>query len=102
MSAWDIFHADRLELVRDLDPEAVRRGLADGSLRDDDLARPSGSGAPWARLGDLPDFLTPSPSPRAVVEPQPPPLAIEPEPPSSTAPPPPRPHVPETVADIPT
>ena len=37
MSLWDVFHSDRLELARGLSADEVRAGLADGSIRDDDL-----------------------------------------------------------------
>lgn len=60
MAAWDIFHADRLELVRGLSAERVAAGLASGAIRDDDLARPSGTNTPWARIADLPELLSPS------------------------------------------
>ena len=54
MANWDVFHSDRLEVARGLDTEAVRAGLARGEIRDDDLIRPSGTGAPWSRIGDMP------------------------------------------------
>ncbi len=69
---WDVFHADRLEVERGLSAVAVRAALAAGALRDDDLARPAGSGAPWARLADLPDLLseeTPAAEPPPATDP---------------------------------
>lgn len=59
MAAWDIFHADRLELVRGLLTDQVAAGLASGAIRGDDLARPSGTNTPWARIADLPELLSP-------------------------------------------
>lgn len=56
MSSWDIFLSGRLELLRGLDAGAVRRGRAEGTIGDDDLARPSGSGAPWSRVADFLEF----------------------------------------------
>lgn len=70
MAAWDIFHADRLELVRGLSTEQVAAGLASGAIRDDDLARPSGTNTPWARIADLPELLSP-PQPAAPTPPGP-------------------------------
>ena len=55
-ATWDVFHGDRLEVERNLNAEAVRRGLADGSIREDDLIRPGGSSQPWSPLVDHPDF----------------------------------------------
>lgn len=57
MSHWDVFHADRLELVRGLATEAIRTALARGELRDDDLVRPAGTTVPWARLADFPELM---------------------------------------------
>lgn len=73
MAAWDIFHADRLELVRGLSTEQVADGLASGAIRSDDLARPSGTNTPWARIADLPELLQP-PKP---AEPKPPAPAFD-------------------------
>ena len=54
MANWDIFHSDRLEVEREISTEAVRTGLSGGSIREDDLVRPSGVAAPWTRIGDRP------------------------------------------------
>jgi biopolymer transport protein ExbD len=54
---WDVFRSDRLELERGLTTEAIRSALARGELHDDDLVRPAGTTAAWARLADLPTFL---------------------------------------------
>ena len=59
VGSWDVFHADRLELERGLDLEAIRSALAHGELRDDDLVRPAGSTTPWARLADFPELMAP-------------------------------------------
>jgi len=59
VAAWDVFHSDRLELVRGLSADQIAAGLASGEIRDDDLARPSGTNAPWARIADLPELLAP-------------------------------------------
>ena len=63
MATWDVFRSDRLEVERSLSTEAVRAALARGDLRDDDLIRPAGSTAPWARLAELPALTTPEPAP---------------------------------------
>ncbi|QEH35507.1 Biopolymer transport protein ExbD/TolR [Aquisphaera giovannonii] len=84
MANWDVFHADRLELRRDLDDEAVRAAFAAGELRDDDLIRPAGTTTPWARLADFPELLAPPAAP------SPPPAAKGPEPTPPAAPPPPQ------------
>jgi biopolymer transport protein ExbD len=72
VASWDVFHGDRLELERGLDTAAIRRALARGELRDDDLVRPAGSSVAWTRLVDLPELLEPAapaadPPPRAPV-----------------------------------
>ena len=61
MANWDIFHSDRLEAQRALSTEDVRSGIASGSIRADDLARPSGTNDPWIRVGDVSE-LTGTPS----------------------------------------
>ncbi len=61
MPSWDVFHSERLEVLRGLSPEEVRAALAAGSIRDDDLVRPAGSAEPWSRLGDQPGLLGPPP-----------------------------------------
>jgi biopolymer transport protein ExbD len=57
LAKWDVFHADRLELVRGLNAEEIRSALARGELRDDDLVRPAGTTVPWARLAEMPELL---------------------------------------------
>lgn len=80
MALWDVFHSDRLELARGLSAEEIRAGLAAGSIRDDDLVRPSGTSAPWARVAEIPELTTP-PAPSTgdvsfpVLPPEPPPPA---------------------------
>ncbi len=59
MASWDVFHADSLELERGLTRDAIRAAMAGGALRDDDLVRPAGTTAAWARLGDFPELVTP-------------------------------------------
>ena len=56
MASWDVFHADSLELERDLTTDAIRDAMAGGSLRADDLVRPAGTTTAWSRLGDLPEL----------------------------------------------
>lgn len=90
MSAWDVFHSERLEVLRGLGVEEIRAAVAAGSLRDDDLARPAGTMAPWARLADLPGLLEPAPPP-APPPAAPPTPSPPPPPPSPAAPPPPAP-----------
>lgn len=63
MSSWDVFHSERLEVLRSLSPEEIRAALASGSLRDDDLVRPAGTKDPWARLAEVPGLLAPEPPP---------------------------------------
>jgi len=63
VGSWDVFHADRLELERGLASEAIRCALVRGELRDDDLVRPAGSSAPWARLADIPELMAPPSAP---------------------------------------
>ncbi len=58
LAIWDIFHAESLELERELTTEAVRAAMAAGTLRDDDLVRPAGTTA-WTRLGDMPELSAP-------------------------------------------
>ena len=58
MASWDVFHADSLELERGLSRDAIRAALAGGALRDDDLVRPAGTTAAWARLGDFPELVS--------------------------------------------
>jgi biopolymer transport protein ExbD len=60
VAIWDIFHADRLELVRGQSAQAIRLALARGDLRDDDLVRPAGTTVPWARIADIPELLAPA------------------------------------------
>ncbi|WP_165072828.1 biopolymer transporter ExbD [Paludisphaera rhizosphaerae] len=92
MPSWDVFYSDRLELARGLTAEEIRAGLAAGSIREDDLVRPSGTSVAWARVADVPELAAPpaaAPPPPAAptkdvyeVEPEPEP---EPEPPVEPA-----------------
>ncbi len=90
MANWDVFHADRLELERNLTSEEIRQAVTKGDLRDDDLVRPAGTTIAWARLGDYPDLLTasarlPEPPPAPVNIPAPVtdiPISLDPKPPS--------------------
>ena len=89
MANWDVFHSDRLELERELDPAAIRRAFECGDLRDDDLVRPAGTTVAWSRLADMPELTeraagsagpsehTPASPPRPAgrVKPEPPPLS---------------------------
>ncbi|WP_068420727.1 ExbD/TolR family protein [Planctomyces sp. SH-PL62] len=61
MASWDVFHSDRLELVRGLSAEEVRAGVASGAIRDDDLARPSGTSTAWVRVAEVPELIAPPP-----------------------------------------
>ena len=72
MPAWDVFHADRLEVERNLTDGQLRDALARGDVREDDLVRPAGTTVPWARIVDLPGFLD-------VPEPEAPTVADEPQ-----------------------
>ncbi len=58
-ATWDVFHAESLELERGLSTSAVRKALAVGALRDDDLVRPAGTTAAWSRLADIPELSAP-------------------------------------------
>ncbi len=71
---------------RGLSTAAIRTALAGGSLCDDDLVRPAGTTAAWARLADIPELSASqngpagSPSPALssappIAEPAPPPAA---------------------------
>jgi biopolymer transport protein ExbD len=69
LANWDIFHADRLELERNLATSAIRDALARGELRDDDLVRPAGTSVAWSRVADIPELLeTASGSPEPHIE----------------------------------
>ena len=68
MALWDVFHSDRLELVRGLSAEEIGAGLASGEIRDDDLVRPSGTTVAWVRIAEVPELLQPP----AEAEPRPP------------------------------
>jgi biopolymer transport protein ExbD len=59
LTNWDVFHADRLELERSVSTDAIREGLARGSMCDDDLVRPAGTTVAWGRIADLPELMTP-------------------------------------------
>ena len=63
MASWDVFHGERLELERGLSTGAIRVALARGELVDDDLVRPAGTTAAWARLADMPELLEPAETP---------------------------------------
>ena len=63
MAHWDVFHSDRLELERGLGTAEVRAALARGDLTEDDLIRPGGVTAPWARIGDAPPLPPDDPAP---------------------------------------
>ena len=56
LANWDVFHADRLELERGLEPTAIRRAFERGELGDDDLVRPAGTTVAWSRLADMPEL----------------------------------------------
>lgn len=88
LAIWDIFHAESLELERELTTEAVRVAMAAGTLRDDDLVRPAGTTA-WTRLGDMPELsAAPVKSPPTAPPPAPtkaPPAAKAPSSPPSVA-----------------
>jgi len=56
LAHWDVFHADRLEVERNLDTAALRRAFESGALGDDDLVRPAGAKAPWSRLSAFPEL----------------------------------------------
>lgn len=50
---WDVFESESLSVRRDLSQQAVKAALDQGSLSEDDLARPAGTSTPWRRLGDV-------------------------------------------------
>jgi len=77
VAQWDVFHSDRLELVRDLSTEQIAEALASGEVRDDDLVRPSGTSVAWARIAEIPELLQPP------AQPPPPPAPVLAPPPSS-------------------
>ncbi|MDR3620564.1 MAG: biopolymer transporter ExbD [Paludisphaera borealis] len=80
MALWDVFHSDRLELVRGQSPEQISAGLASGEVRDDDLVRPSGTTVAWVRLAEVPELLQPpaeAPTPTPVPPSVPPPPSAE-------------------------
>ncbi len=56
MAHWDVFHANRLEVERDLDTPALRRAFQSGALVDDDLVRPAGARAQWSPLSQFPEL----------------------------------------------
>jgi biopolymer transport protein ExbD len=62
LANWDVFHADRLELERGLEPSAIRQAFKSGQLRDDDLVRPAGTTVAWSRLADMPELTQPAPA----------------------------------------
>jgi len=57
LANWDVFHSERLELVRAVDTAGVIDALARGELGPEDLIRVAGSSDPWARIGDRPALL---------------------------------------------
>jgi biopolymer transport protein ExbD len=71
LDAWDVFHTDRLESQKGLNTAEVRAAIARGDLREDDLARPSGSTEGWRRIGELAVLM--APGPEAKPRPTPPP-----------------------------
>jgi biopolymer transport protein ExbD len=62
LANWDVFHADRLELERGLEPTAIRRAFERGELRDDDLVRPAGTTVAWSRLAEMPELTEAAPA----------------------------------------
>lgn len=68
LPTWDVFHSEQLEVERGLSVAQIRDGLSQGKIRDDDLIRPSGTNAPWARLADTPEVLAPEPLPLAELD----------------------------------
>lgn len=63
MASWDVFHADSLELERGITTDAIRDGLAQGVLQDDDLVRPAGTSVAWGRIGDFAELMAPLAAP---------------------------------------
>lgn len=59
MNLWDVCFSESLDVRRGLDAEEIRRGLARGEIRDDDLVRPAGSGRKWAPIAEVPELLEP-------------------------------------------
>lgn len=106
-SSWDVFHSERLEVLRGLNTAEIRAGLASGALRDDDLVRPAGTKDPWARLADTPGLLEPEPllgpeldpelDPEPHPEPAPPPEPQPPPPPATPVPAPASPRDPDAT-----
>jgi biopolymer transport protein ExbD len=62
LANWDVFHSDRLEVERGLEPAAIRRAFKSGELGDDDLVRPAGTAVSWTRLADMPELTQPAPA----------------------------------------
>jgi biopolymer transport protein ExbD len=83
VALWDVFHSDRLELVRGLSTEQVAEALASGEVRDDDLVRPSGTTVAWARIAEIPELLQPPAPPPTPSPASPPPTPAQAPPPSS-------------------
>ena len=50
---WDVFESESLSVRRDQSQEAVKAALEQGTLSEDDLARPAGTATLWKRLGDV-------------------------------------------------
>ena len=55
MTTWDVFDSRSDSVRRGLDDDAIHSGLADGTIRDDDFARPS-EGGRYLRLHDIPEL----------------------------------------------
>lgn len=77
--AWDVFESESLSVRRSQSPTAIRQALAEGTLTEDDLARPAGTSTPWRPLGDViaewPATPAQAPAPAAPKTPEPPPTA---------------------------
>jgi biopolymer transport protein ExbD len=61
VDSWDVFHTDRLEAQKGWTTAEVRASIARGDLREDDLARPSGSAEGWKRIAEIPVLMGPGP-----------------------------------------
>ncbi len=57
LDIWDVFHTDRLEAQRGFTADDVRAAISRGELRQDDLARPSGSSEGWKRIAEIPALM---------------------------------------------
>jgi biopolymer transport protein ExbD len=65
MSNWDLFHADKLEVERNVSSSQLRERASQGELREDDLVRSAGTADAWRRLGDMPGMFDAPASPGA-------------------------------------